>query len=69
MVWATPEKIGVRINRVWEARGSNQDDVILLFSINGQKCYCGMAIMRGVWKANEVPGDFEATAKEKALEG
>lgn len=69
MLWAAPERTGQRINRVWDARRSKQEDVLLLFSINGQKCYCGMAIMRGLWEAKDIPEGFTSSAGEKVPEG
>ena len=52
-LWTAMEKVGERINQLWDARETNEVKVYLLFSINGQKSYCGLAEMTGSW----VPGD------------
>lgn len=41
------DKIGVRIMRAWDERRTEDDKVFFLFSVNGHKCYCGLAEMSG----------------------
>lgn len=51
------DRVGERINQLFEDRkGASQ--IFLLVSINGQKSYCGLAIMSGPWKATG-PGELE----------
>ena len=52
--WVTMDKVGERINNLWYERETANDSLLLLFSINGQKCYCGLAMMRGPWKIGGV---------------
>ena len=51
------DRVGERINRMKEAQQSG-DDVYLLFSVNSQKSYCGLAIVQGDWKEASA-GDLE----------
>ncbi|TKA78560.1 hypothetical protein B0A55_02803, partial [Friedmanniomyces simplex] len=48
-VWTTLEPISKRIMKVWAARRESSEKVLFLFSINGQKQYCGLAEMCGPW--------------------
>ena len=38
--------------RLWDSRKDDDDFVLLLFSVNGGKSYCGLAKLTGPW----VPG-------------
>lgn len=51
-------KVGNRIMRVWEtSKADPGSKVYLLFSVNGQKSYCGLAEMSGDFVEGEpVPG-------------
>ena len=55
-IWVAMDKVGARITRLWNERGSEKDMVLLLFSVNGQKSYCGLATLRGPWSSG---GDYE----------
>ncbi|KAK0338257.1 hypothetical protein LTR91_015167 [Friedmanniomyces endolithicus] len=48
-MWTTLETISKRINMVWNARREPTEKVFFLFSINGQKQYCGLAEVCGPW--------------------
>lgn len=47
--WVTMDKVGERVMRLWLERDDTGGKVLLLFSVNGQKSYCGMAEMMGAW--------------------
>ena len=47
------DKVGERMNLLWDARETKNVKVFLLFSINGQKSYCGLAEMTGHWTLGE----------------
>ena len=46
------DRVASRIMRLWNARKDDEDFVLLLFSINGGKSYCGLAKLTGPW----IPG-------------
>ncbi|KAK0324996.1 hypothetical protein LTR82_003982 [Friedmanniomyces endolithicus] len=48
-MWTTLETISKRISTVWNARRDPAEKVFFLFSINGQKQYCGLAEVCGPW--------------------
>lgn len=69
-LWAESEKVGLRINRIWEARQKEtDDDAILIFSINNQKSFCGLGKMRGPWKKGLVPAGWQTAADGTMAEG
>lgn len=43
------EKVAERIMKIWTARHDWSEKVLLLFSINGSKKFCGIAEMSGPW--------------------
>lgn len=47
------DRVANRIMEFWEARSGNKDKVLLIFSVNGQKSYCGLAEMSGPWELDE----------------
>ena len=48
-LWVAMDKVGERMMRLWDAKPNAHDKIYLLFSVNGQKSYCGLAEMRGPW--------------------
>jgi len=51
-IWRTLKKISERIQVLWDARTDADDKVLLLFSVNGTKQYCGLAELSGPWEPN-----------------
>lgn len=52
-MWGVMEKVAARIMTLWNAKTGGKDKIILIFSVNGQKSYCGLAEMSGPWKEAE----------------
>lgn len=61
--WAVMDKVAGRIMQLWDARVGKEDKVLLVYSINGQKSYCGLAEMAGPWKPSE--DNFESFKGKK----
>ena len=47
------DKVGERIMHLWDAQTTGNDKIYLIFSVNGQKSYCGLAEMVGPWTADK----------------
>ena len=56
--WVAMEKVGIRIMRSWDARNNDNDNIIFLFSVNGQKSYCGLAEMTGSYRDDSRPAGW-----------
>ncbi|KAF1350753.1 hypothetical protein BDV97DRAFT_368473 [Delphinella strobiligena] len=42
-VWACPDPVTERIMKLWNARASDSEKILFLFSVPGSKHYCGLA--------------------------
>ncbi|KAK3638348.1 hypothetical protein LTR56_013177 [Elasticomyces elasticus] len=67
-IWTTLKAISERIMKVWESRRDPKEKVFFLFSINGQKQFCGLAELSGPWDPEALvegwtdpSGGFEGT--------
>ena len=49
-------KVAERIMKIWDMRLDTNEKVLMLFSVNGSKKFCGIAAMSGPWDPN-VPVD------------
>lgn len=47
------DRVANRIMEFWKARSGKKDKVLLVFSVNGQKSYCGLAEMSGPFELDD----------------
>jgi len=54
-MWVTSDRVGEKINQVYEEHDATKDKVLLLFSVNRQRAYCALAEMDGPWEKSDTP--------------
>ena len=62
--WVVMDRVAARIMQLYEARAGKKDKLLLIFSVNGQKSYCGLAEMSGPWIDDEGKTEGFKTKKE-----
>lgn len=60
------DKVAARIMALWKECSAKNDKIVLVFSVNGQKSYCGLAEMSGAWKQTVgIPEGFKIKKEGK----
>ena len=52
-------KVAERIMKIWDMRLDTNEKVLMLFSVNGSKKFCGIAEMSGPWDPNTAVDGWE----------